>query len=136
MQLLILVLQVNSAEFAITIAAIPIVLVLLFFCGVAVQREIKSVMTASLVMMVASLTYFVYKLVRFHAPSSRDAYNTTRATLTVFTIIAFLLLLGTFAVGIRCFTDFNRGLLNSKVNSVPFRPRHMKKPSEKKSVWR
>lgn len=40
-QLLILVLQVNSAEFGITIAAIPIVLILLAMCGVAVQREIK-----------------------------------------------------------------------------------------------
>jgi hypothetical protein len=41
-KLLIVVLQRNSAEFGVTIAAIPIVLVLLFFCGVAVQREIKS----------------------------------------------------------------------------------------------
>jgi len=132
MQLLIVVLQVNSAEFGITIAAIPIVLILLFFCGVAVQREIKSVMSVSLVMMVASLTYFVYKLVRFYEPSSRAAYNATRATLTVFTIVAFLLLLGTFGVGIRCFRDFDRGLLSSKVNSVPFRPRHSmsQKPSQ------
>lgn len=40
-QLLIIVLQSNSAEFALTIAAIPIVLVLLIFCGIAVKREIK-----------------------------------------------------------------------------------------------
>jgi hypothetical protein len=31
-------------------------------------------------------------------------------------IIAFLLLLGTFIVGIRCFRDFDRGLQSSKVN--------------------
>jgi hypothetical protein len=132
MQLLILVLQVNSAEFGMTIAAIPIDLVLLFFCGVAVQREIKSVMSISLVMMLVLLSYFAYKLVRFYQPSSRAAYDTTRGTLTVFTIIAFLLLLGTFGVGIRCFRDFDRGLLSSKVNSVPFRPRHSmsQKPSQ------
>jgi len=129
MQLLIVVLQVNSAEFGITIAAIPVVLVLLFFCGVAVQREIKSVMIISLVMMVAALTYFVYKLVRFYEPSSEAAYETTRATLTVFTIIAFILLLGTCGVGIRCFSDFDRGLQSSKVNSVPFRPGHMRQKS-------
>ena len=77
----------------------------------------------------------VYKLVRFYEPSSRAAYNATRATLTVFSaflciflsyivnqthrhvaIIAFLLLLGTFGVGIRCFHDFDRGLQSSKVN--------------------
>lgn len=40
-QLLIIVLAKNTAEFGVTIAAIPVVLVLLALCGVAVQREIK-----------------------------------------------------------------------------------------------
>lgn len=40
-KLLIVVLQHNSAEFGITIAAIPVVLILLVLCGWAVQREIK-----------------------------------------------------------------------------------------------
>lgn len=40
-QLLILVLSRDSAEFGLTIAAIPIVLILLIGCGVAVQHEIK-----------------------------------------------------------------------------------------------
>jgi hypothetical protein len=40
-QLLIVVLNRNSAEFGLTIAAIPIVLFLLAACGVALQREIK-----------------------------------------------------------------------------------------------
>jgi len=119
MQLLIVVLATNSAEFAITIAAIPVVLILLGFCGVAVQREIKWLMTASLVMMLAALSYFLYKLVRFYQPSSRDQYATTRATLTIFTIVAFLLLFLTFAVGLRCFADFDKGLISSKVHDVP-----------------
>jgi hypothetical protein len=57
MQLLIVVLSDASAEFAVTIAAIPIVLVLLAFCGVAVQREIKWLMGASLVLMLAAQSY-------------------------------------------------------------------------------
>lgn len=40
-QLLILVLKKNSAEFGVTVAAIPVVLILLILCGIAVQREIK-----------------------------------------------------------------------------------------------
>ena len=40
-QLLILVLQHKTAEFYITILAIPVVMVLLIMCGLAVQREIK-----------------------------------------------------------------------------------------------
>lgn len=39
--MLILVLADNEAEFGVTIAAIPVVLILLVLCGIAVQREIK-----------------------------------------------------------------------------------------------
>jgi hypothetical protein len=121
MQLLIIVIQTNSAEFGITIAAIPIVLGLLILCGLAVQREIKSVMTVSLILMLSALSYFIYKLVRFYSPDSRDQYITTRATLTAFTSIALILLLASFAVGIRCFADFDRGLLYSKTKDVAVR---------------
>jgi len=124
MQLLIVVLSRNSAEFAITIISVPIVLILLALCAVAVQREIKSIMTVSLILMLAAETYFIYKLVRFYEPSSREQYVTTRATLTIFTIVAFLLLFSTFAVGLRCFADFDRGLLASKVHNVPKRPKY------------
>ncbi|KAL9715138.1 hypothetical protein Ac2012v2_001798 [Leucoagaricus gongylophorus] len=123
MQLLILVLADNEAEFGVTVAAIPVVLVLLILCGVAVQREIKWIMSISLILMLAAQSYFLYKLVRFYEPESRDQYSTTRATLTVFTIVAFLLLFATFAVGLRCFSDFNRGLATSKIQNVSTRPK-------------
>ncbi|KAI0006018.1 hypothetical protein BJV74DRAFT_801610 [Russula compacta] len=113
-QLLILVLSKNSAEFGLTIAAIPVVLVLLIGCSIAVQREIRSLMAFSLFLMLASETYFVYKLVRFYKPSSEAQYETTRATLTVFTIMSILLLLTTFGIGLRCYSDFGKGLYESK----------------------
>ncbi|KAF7304868.1 SET domain-containing protein [Mycena kentingensis (nom. inval.)] len=114
-QLLILVLVRNTAEFGVTIAAIPVVLVLLVLCGVAVQREIKWIMTISLGMMLAAMSY-LFKLVRIYEPSTRYLYDSARASLTVFTILAFLLLFATFAVGLRCFADFGRGLKASKIN--------------------
>jgi len=40
-QLLIVVLAANSAEFGLTVAAIPVVLILIAGCAYAVQREIK-----------------------------------------------------------------------------------------------
>ncbi|KAI5124554.1 hypothetical protein M0805_003076 [Coniferiporia weirii] len=119
MQMLILVLQKDSAEFGLTVAAIPIVLLLLIFCGLAVKREIKWLMTLSLIVMLAAESYFIYKLVRFYEPGSEAEYETTRATLTVFTIVAFLLLFATFAVGLRCFADFDKGLASAKMHDVP-----------------
>lgn len=124
MQLLIIVLQRNTAEFGLTVAAIPIVLVLLIGAGLAVQREIKWLMSISLVLMLAAESYFIFKLVRFYEPVSRDQYITVRATLTTFTIIAFLLLFATFAIGLRCFADFDKGLLKSKLHDVTFRRRY------------
>ncbi|KAJ6547546.1 hypothetical protein B0H19DRAFT_273356 [Mycena capillaripes] len=121
MQLLIIVLAKNTAEFGVTIAAIPVVLALLALCGTAVQREIKWLMTVSLVMMLAASSY-LFKLVRIYEPSSKHLYDTTRASLTIFTIVAFLLLFATFAVGLRCFADFDRGLQASKVNGNMSQP--------------
>ncbi|OSX65033.1 hypothetical protein POSPLADRAFT_1053822 [Postia placenta MAD-698-R-SB12] len=136
MQLLIVVLIESTAEFGLTIAAIPVTLVLLIMAGAAVQREIKSIMSISLVLMLASQVYLtgglfaqlvvmsssVYKLVRFYAPSSEDQYITTRATLTVFTIVASLLLFATFGVGVRCFADFDKGLQSSKMHGQYYKP--------------
>jgi len=125
MQLLILVLASKKTEFILTIIAIPIVLILLILCAIALQREIRSIMVASLVLMVASETYFIYKLVRFFDPSSRDQYTSIRGSLTVFTVCTALLLLLTFVVGVRCFADFGRGLKQSKLADVegPRKPR-------------
>ncbi|KAF9500883.1 hypothetical protein BDN71DRAFT_944820 [Pleurotus eryngii] len=139
MQLLIIVLARDSAEFGVTIAAIPVVLFLLAACGYAVQREIKWLMSLSLVIMLAAMSYLstnrncprcprstgltfyfvkVYKLVRFFQPSSRDQYATTRVSLTIFTIVAFLILFASFVVGLRCFSDFDQGLDSSKMHAV------------------
>lgn len=124
MQLLIVVLQKNSAEFGLTVAAIPVVLALLALSGIAVQREIKWIMSIALVVMLAAQTYFIYKLVRFYEPSSDYAYLSTRATLTVFTISASLLLFATFGIGCKCFHDFGRGLEKSKMHDVTAGARH------------
>ncbi|KAI0306591.1 hypothetical protein B0F90DRAFT_1808253 [Multifurca ochricompacta] len=153
-QLLIVVLSRNSAEFGLTIAAIPVVLMFLIGCGIAVKREIKWLMTFSLFLMLASETYCecqyvvsfgliddsllcvpVYKLVRFYEPGSEEQYETTRATLTVFTIVSILLLLTTFGVGLRCFYDFEKGLYESKTSDTlllqPKRVARSNNPGEK-----
>ncbi|KAG2064644.1 hypothetical protein BDR04DRAFT_1034813 [Suillus decipiens] len=117
MQLLIVVLNKDSAEFGVTIAAIPVVLLLLAGCASAVKHEIKWLMAVSLALMIAAMSY-LYKLDRFYAPATEEEYVSTRATLTVFTVVAFLLLLTTFAIGIKCFRDFDKGLHESKTHDL------------------
>jgi hypothetical protein len=131
MQLLIVVLHRSSVEFGLTIAAIPVVLALIILCRFAVQREIKWIMIMSLGLMLASLVYFVYKLVKFYEPGSSEEYISTRVTLTVFTIVAFLLLSASFAIGLKCYLDFDQGLVESKVNNIPKRRSFMRRQSSK-----
>lgn len=116
-QLLILVIQPSSPEFAITIAAIPVVLVLLVSCGIAVRREIKWLMTISLILMAAALSYFIFKFVRYYSPQTEGQYESTRNTLTFFTVVAFLLVFSSFGVGLRCFSDFDKGLKDAKTGN-------------------
>ncbi|KDQ60834.1 hypothetical protein JAAARDRAFT_31823 [Jaapia argillacea MUCL 33604] len=116
MQMIILVLQKDTVEFGLTIAAVPIVLFLLIAAIIAVQREIKWLMGVSLVLMLAAQAYCIYKLVRFYEPDSSYLYLSTRATLTFFTVMTFLLLFATFAIGLRCLADFDKGLLESKLH--------------------
>ncbi|KAG8984094.1 hypothetical protein FRB90_005573, partial [Tulasnella sp. 427] len=122
MQLLILVLSRTGAEFPLTIIAIPVVLVLLSFCAIAVQREIKWLMTISLVLMLGAQAYFLYKFSRLFTPESREAYSSTRPSLAVFTIVSFLMLFATFAVGLRCFADFDKDLRPAKTRAGKLAP--------------
>ncbi|KAH9934754.1 uncharacterized protein B0H18DRAFT_978061 [Fomitopsis serialis] len=121
MQLLILVLDDETAEFGLTVAAIPVTMILLIMAGYAVQREIKSLMTISLILMLAAQTYF-FKLYRFYSPASEATYLSTRATLTTFTIVASLLLFATFGIGCKCFHDFDKGLQSSKMHGQYYKP--------------
>jgi len=116
MQLLILVIDPSSPEFGVTIAAIPIVLILLITCGIALKREIKWLMTISLMLMAAALSYFIFKFVRYFSPQTAGQYESTRITLSVFTVVAFLLVFTSFAIGLRCFADFDKGLRHPKTN--------------------
>ncbi|KZS89932.1 hypothetical protein SISNIDRAFT_458249 [Sistotremastrum niveocremeum HHB9708] len=119
LQLLVVVLNRDSAEFGVTIAAIPVVMILLVGSAIALKREIKWLMAFSLLLFCASQAYFIFKFVRYYSPSTEAQYVSTRATLSVFTIISFLLVFASFAIGLRCFADFDKGLRQSKTNEAP-----------------
>jgi len=119
LQLLILVLSEDTAEFGVTIAAIPIVLFLLGACVLALKREIKWLMVLCLILFCLSQGYFIFKFVRYYEPATRHLYDTTRATISVFTAVAFLIDFASFFVGIICFADFDKGLRASKSSEAP-----------------
>ncbi|KAF8323149.1 hypothetical protein DL93DRAFT_2070655 [Clavulina sp. PMI_390] len=131
MQLLILVLTNDSAQYGLTIAAIPVVLILLVACGIAVKQEIKWLMTVSLVLLLAAQAYFIYKFTRLFASSTRHQYDSTRKTLGVFIVAAFLLVFATFWIALKCMLDFDHGLRGSKMSEPTIFTHHFRTDAEK-----
>lgn len=90
------------------------------------------------------IVFTVYKLVRYFQPfinNLPNPYVSTRASLTIFSecllaviasypnnlspipaIVALILLFATFAIGLRCFSDFDKGLKDSKTDGQSYAP--------------
>ncbi|PWO00593.1 hypothetical protein FA09DRAFT_304815 [Tilletiopsis washingtonensis] len=113
MAYLILVSNRDDAEFGLTIAAIPVCIVLLFVSAFAARKEVKSLMLLCILAFLAGAAYFIYKITRIYAPSTADDYRTVRLTLTFFSIFAIISLFLTLANAIWCLLNFNKGLLEA-----------------------
>ncbi len=73
-----------------TIAAVPIAALVLIFAAFSARRENAWLESFSLFVLLAGLTYFVYKLTRMYTPNSRDAYRTVRLSLTFISVFAIV----------------------------------------------
>ncbi|CCF53726.1 hypothetical protein NDA11_006952 [Ustilago hordei] len=107
---LILVADTTDWEYGVTIAAVPIAIVSLFAAGFAVRREWSSLMVLSLFLMIAGLTYFVYKLTQVWVPATADQYMYVHTTITFISGFAILSLGLTWLNGIICLLNFHKGL--------------------------
>lgn len=109
-QFLVLVTGTPTAEFAVTIAALPIIIVCLALGAIFVRREVRWGTVLFMVLQLAGMAYFLYKLVRIWDPSSRDRYAAARKTLTLFSAISLVFLIATFVMTALCLSNFGRGL--------------------------
>ena len=64
MQFLVVVTQTATYEFALTIAALPITIILLFLAAFIVRRENYAGHACIIVLYFAGMAYFIFKLVR------------------------------------------------------------------------
>ncbi|GAA6026998.1 hypothetical protein JCM8097_006028 [Rhodosporidiobolus ruineniae] len=110
LQFLILVSGTPTVEFVLTIVALPVTIVALALFAVVVRIESRTGVYASFVVQAAGMAYFVWKLVRIYQRSSSDRYSPAKATLTIFSIISFLMLVATFVMMGLCYSNFDKGL--------------------------
>lgn len=109
-QFTLLVLDRRSFEFYMTCAALPLSIVLLVEGHLAARYENKLMMTTFLSGCVGAMVYFCYKLVKVIIQKDTPQFTHLWESLTIFAVIAILLLVTTFVYAWMVFRNFGRGL--------------------------
>lgn len=109
-QFLVIVTGLAVAESALTIAAIPITVVILFMASFWTRRENKVGMIGTIFLFFCGLAYFIFKLARMYQPSHEQAYAAVRKSLTSFAVITIVLIILTIINAIMCTANFGKGL--------------------------
>jgi len=105
-----LVLSRTDWEFYVTCAALPLSVVLLIEGFLAARHENKWMMGSFMLGLVSALVYFVYKLLKVLVKRNTDEYDLVWPSLTIFAILAIILLVATFIVACLVMANFGRGL--------------------------
>ncbi|KAK7743498.1 hypothetical protein SLS53_004032 [Cytospora paraplurivora] len=109
-QFVVIVTGYSNAELYLTIAAMPVTILILLAAAYFTRHENKIGTWCVIVLYVAGLAYFIFKLVRIYQPSHAAFYMPVRKSLTAFAVLAILLLLFTITNGFYCMNNFGAGL--------------------------
>jgi uncharacterized protein (DUF983 family) len=109
-QFILLVLQDTDWEYYVTYAALPLSVVLLVEGHLAARHENKWMMATFMMGCVGAMIYFIYKLIRVLTLNNTDQYKLVWKSLTVFSVIAIVLLIATFVFSAIVLRNFGRGL--------------------------
>lgn len=117
MQFLVIVTGQTDSEFALTIVAIPVTIVILLLAALFVRREIKFGMAGVILLYFCALAYFFFKLVRIYQPSHAAHYQAVKRSLTAFAVLTIVLIILTIGNAFICMHNFGAGLRTHLVNA-------------------
>ena len=110
----------SKAEQVLTIAAIPITVVFLFLAAWFVRRESYAGHAAVIVLYLAAIVYFSYKLNSIYNPvtidnndgesTTQDVWRSARRSMTTFAVLTILMLVVTIGTALQCMRNFRKGL--------------------------
>jgi len=98
----------GRAEYYLTIAAMPITILILLGAAWSTRHENKIGTLAIIVLFFGGLAYFIFKLFRIYQRAQQ--YMPVRKSLTAFAVLAILLLLCTIANAFYCMNNYGCGL--------------------------
>ncbi|KAI1934430.1 hypothetical protein LOZ66_005898 [Ophidiomyces ophidiicola] len=109
-QFVVIVTEKATVEFALTLAAIPVTIIILIMAAFWTRRENTPGMVVIILLYFGGLAYFLFKLVRMYSPARERAYLPARRSLTFFAVITIILIIMTIVNAIVCTFNFNKGL--------------------------
>ncbi|KAF8078371.1 hypothetical protein FPV67DRAFT_1663123 [Lyophyllum atratum] len=105
-----LVLQKSDWEYYVTCAALPLSIVLLVEGHLAARHENKWMMATFMCGCIGAMVYFIYKLIKVLLYKDTTQFKFVWKSLTVFSIIAIVLLFMTMVLSVMVMRSFGRGL--------------------------
>lgn len=130
-QFVVIVIDKNSVEFALTVAAIPVTIIILIMAAFFTRREniwgmiltivranapysfyfIQPVLTVlSQILYFGGLAYFLFKIFRMYSAAREESYRPARKELTTFAVLTIILIVVTIINACLCTRNFNKGL--------------------------
>lgn len=100
----------KEIEFALTVAAMPVTILILVGAAFFTRRENTPGMIATILLYFGGLAYFLFKLVRMYSSAREKAYMPARRSLTFFAVITIILIIMTIVNACVCTHNFNKGL--------------------------
>ncbi|KAJ2452884.1 hypothetical protein EV183_002621 [Coemansia sp. RSA 2336] len=107
---IILILKSSDPEFAITIALVPLTLLVLSLAFWGLQRESVWMMWTVVVLLCASSAYFVFKCARMYDPKQEAKYATQKPMMTYYTVVSLVVVACTLHQAATCLANFGCGL--------------------------
>ncbi|PLB46661.1 hypothetical protein P170DRAFT_362077 [Aspergillus steynii IBT 23096] len=109
-QFVVIVTERADIEFGLTLAAVPVTVLILVCAAVFVRRESTFGMIVIILLYFAAMAYFLFKLVRMYAPGTYEIYLPARRSLTFFAVITLILIVLTIINASMCMHNFHKGL--------------------------
>jgi hypothetical protein len=109
-QFVVIVNNIADAEKWVTVAAIPVTIIILVMAAFWTRRENKVGMLVTIVLFFGGLAYFIFKLARIYQPSTEEGYLPVRKTLTSFAVLTIILVILTIINASVCMANFDKGL--------------------------
>ncbi|OZJ03082.1 hypothetical protein BZG36_03904 [Bifiguratus adelaidae] len=118
-QFLVLILHAGDVEFPLTVIALPVTCLVLLLAVYAVRHESRQLMFAFFCGLALGVAYFIFKLYRIYDPTQYAKYRYTKDFLTLCASISLVLLALTGLNGVRCYSNFDRGLKSHLLRDAP-----------------